>query len=251
MKKDSVAGNIMQSHDYDSFKRLSFNRPVLDEHVGTLRGVIKKQGWLTPGLVWIDKDGQKFTVDGQHSLQACKAEEVPFRYTIMNEEPDINFLASLNSNRKSWKNPQYLSAHCLTGKKGYIEFSHFCRHHGVSIENLLIMLGIDTSGHCSSGISNFRQGRLDSLFMKTDWDTISTRAQQWKELSKVYGTTNKGLLRSMIRIQTLCPKYSHITMIVQCKAQPDKCKHYTKIGQLVPVLLDIYNHRLRKNNISI
>jgi hypothetical protein len=250
MKKDSVAGNIMQSVDYDSFRYLSFNRPINEEHVATLRGVIKKQGWLAPGLVWTNKDGIKYTVDGQHSKEACRLEGIPFRYTTMDEEPDINFLASLNSNRKSWKNPQYLSAHCLTGKKGYIEFSHFCKHQSISIENLLIILGIDTSSH-ASGIKNFQQGRHDSLFLKADWNKTATVAQQWKELSKVYGTTNKGLLRSMIRIQTLCPKYSHITMIVQCKAQPNSCKQFSKISELVPVLLNIYNHRLSKNKISI
>jgi hypothetical protein len=250
MAQHSIAGNIMQTTDYDSIKKILVNRIIKDEHVNTLRCVIRKQGWLAPGLVWIDEKGEKFVVDGQHSKEACKLEGIPFRYTVMKEKPDVNFIASLNSHRKAWQNPQYLDAQCKDGKQGYIQFSIICKEKGISIENLLIILGIDTSGH-ESGLHKFREGHLDKTFLKTDWNTVTLKIQQWKELSKVYGTTHKCLLRSMIRIQSLCPTYSHVTMVVQCKAQPNKCKQYTKTGELIPVLLEIYNHRLSKNKIEI
>ena len=103
------------------FKSLPGNREVNNKHISTLRRLISEYGMLTTPLMVATKAYNKkgddklhlYTLDGQHRVEACVRDNVPFDFKVIrieDVETIVQLMADLNNSSKGWKLDDYINA---------------------------------------------------------------------------------------------------------------------------------------------
>lgn len=146
---------ILQTKDYDQFKTIVGNRDIDIDHVNYLVKLNSKENLLHlfPGTV--TKDGYLF--DGQHRLEAAKANDWDFFYTVSEKtlaELGDTIVALTNTAQKRWAIKDYINYFVKHGKEQYIFLTQLMDTYKMSYTNVLSL----TSG--SSQTRSIRVGEL-------------------------------------------------------------------------------------------
>lgn len=103
------------------FKVLPGNREVNSKHINTLRRLIAEYGMLSTPLIVATKAYNKkgdnklyfYILDGQHRVEACLRDGVPFDFKVIrleDIETIVQLMADLNNSAKGWNLDDYITA---------------------------------------------------------------------------------------------------------------------------------------------
>jgi hypothetical protein len=111
---------VTETKDYDQFKYLPENRPIIKSHVVLLKDSICRKNFLHVNPIIVDENF--FVLDGQHRLQAAKELEIPIHYTMQEGEKCTESLFLLQKSR-GWSLNDYINYYIKTDpEKGYDQF---------------------------------------------------------------------------------------------------------------------------------
>ena len=204
-------GKVYVTTEYEQFNFMKANRKLLLQHVSNIANDMKKHFFITIALV--EKVGDVLYIrDGQHRLTACKQEDKPFYYCIVNEihqdvtAADTDTLSALQNTRK-WLPADYAN---FFSKQEHPEYMKFCKFQDAtglpSISSYICL-----TGH--TGVSmgpKFKFGyfkvqdeerayalaKIIHRFMEKGMDRAATNP---KFVSSLY----KGLMRGTINLERL------------------------------------------------
>jgi len=106
------------------FKVLPGNREVNGKHINTLRRLIAEYGMLSTPLIVATRAYNKkgdnklyfYILDGQHRIEACLKDNVPFDFKVIrleDIETIVQLMADLNNSAKGWTLDDYISAYAF------------------------------------------------------------------------------------------------------------------------------------------
>jgi len=145
---------IQVTKDYNIFKTLSSNRQVNQNHVKQLQKSLQENPHLfetRPILV----NENMFVIDGQHRLQAAKANNSPVYY-VVGEGITVEDTRSLNTTQNNWAPIDFARSYASTGNKNYKEFlSAVAKFPGIPQSVVRSYLG---NGNTHSEVETFKNG---------------------------------------------------------------------------------------------
>lgn len=134
---DSVSTAIYATTHYAQFKLDAVNRPINPDKLERLYDAVSVKNLLADNPILVSLD---FVVlDGQHRLRVAEALETPIFYQFASDTT-IDDVASLNSNRSSWKFADYLCSWCARGNPEYIKLREFIRRYDWMIPTMAMEL---------------------------------------------------------------------------------------------------------------
>lgn len=138
--------------NYEIFKILNYNRPVVPYHVNNLKKSILKQNLLH--LKPIIVNNKMEVIDGQHRLQAAKELGLEVYY-IMENTADVGLLPSLNTNMKNWILPDFHRVYVKEMQlPEYLKFDEFMKKHNLLVFPALCLLA--KPGKINAAMHEFR-----------------------------------------------------------------------------------------------
>lgn len=126
---------VRATRDYDKFKRIIGNRPVKIPHVNALIKSIAGNNLLYGFVGVVTKDD--YIIDGQHRLEAAKANNLWFYYIKIEEKIDDIIVALVNSSHLAWRPDDYVNFYAERGNEQYIFLKEEHNESGVSVANLV------------------------------------------------------------------------------------------------------------------
>lgn len=158
---------ILMTSDHDQFKKVPGNRPVEVNHVNDLIALNAKENmlWMYPGT--ITKDG--YLIDGQHRLEACRAQGWKFPYIISDKtlaELGDSIVALTNTAQKGWRVADFVNFYAQHGREQYIFLAQLMDTYKTNHPNILTLI----TGHMQT--SAIKHGDLKIYSTPEDKQTI-------------------------------------------------------------------------------
>ncbi len=157
---------IQKTKDYKQFKTIKGNRKIDMSHVNkliTLNSEIN-QLWQYPGTV--TKDG--YLWDGQHRLEAAKAQEWDFFYTTSDKvlsELRTNLVPITNTSQLKWQIADYINYYARNGKEQYLYLEELIQEYGWSHALIISLLrGESKSAALKKGILSLFENEDDKEY---------------------------------------------------------------------------------------
>lgn len=243
-----VINQVLQTTDYNLFKKLDGNRRLNKAHVKRLLDSFRKEKLQCPIVV-----NQNYEIiDGQHRFESSKELGLPVDFIMCNDY-GLREVQLLNSNSSNWKKEDYLNAFCDSGEKEYLKFREFMNEFpefGISsCESLLTGLARgdkqvmckDSNGNSMRmGIRAFENGEL----FIPDYEKSRDYAKKILAVKPFYdGFNRRPFVVAMIQVINN-PNYSHERFIKKLSTRPQSlfnCSDAPKYKQLIE---DIYNTRV-------
>lgn len=171
---------ILVTKDYDQFKTIVGNRPVDVNHVNHLVKMNSRENmlWMFPASV--TKDNYLF--DGQHRLEACRANNWDFYYTVSDKtlaELGDTIVALTNTAQKAWGIPDFIHYFTSHGKEQYVFLRQLMDTYKMNNTNILMLV----SG--ASQARAIRRGDLKIFSTEEDKQTVIDLLDGYKVLKDV------------------------------------------------------------------
>ena len=127
---------ILQTTDYEIFKKVTGNREIDTSHVYRLATSIEKKNMLDVRPIIVNERME--VVDGQNRLEAAKLIGCPIYY-VVSRGADYTEVALLNSNQKNWSQADYLRMYAKQGYPHYKRLLQFVeRHKDLNVSSILL-----------------------------------------------------------------------------------------------------------------
>lgn len=109
---------ILETKDYNKFKKLKGNRGITDSRVNKIVSSINKVGYIINPIIVNEK---MEIIDGQGRFEALKSLKLPIYYIII---PGIGIeqCISMNINNTNWKLMDYIDSYAELGNQSFIYF---------------------------------------------------------------------------------------------------------------------------------
>ncbi len=146
---------IKRTKNYDQFLTVKGNRKVQIGHVNNLIKVIAKHNLLPQFVGVVTKDG--YIVDGQHRLQAAKANDLWFYFSVIPETIDDIIVSLVNAVQLKWTIDDYVNFFADRGNEQYIWIRELHNQYKVSTSSLIQYF---TRGSGGGRLSKMRSGKL-------------------------------------------------------------------------------------------
>lgn len=129
---------INKTTDYDMFKKLPGNRPILRSHFKRLVRSINKDNQLHLHPIIVNDKNE--VIDGQHRLAVAR--ELNFEiFYIKDDTVDSDHLVLCNANQKAWAVQQFIKYYAEIKKnENYIKLIQLSESLDLSIKNLITLL---------------------------------------------------------------------------------------------------------------
>lgn len=243
---------IEKTVDFDKFKQLHLNRPIINSHVANLVTALKDNPSITETAPIIVNAGME-VIDGQHRLEAHKklAKEgriFPIHY-VVRDELTILDAKNMNSGNRVWTATDYARVEAERNWNYKVYMS--------CLENTKLPHKVICAYLGNPGIkpSSFRKG----LFQVTDLKLAEQMFEWLEEIGAViqkegFGTAatwkNQNFGLAMLSLFK-CKNYQQERMLEMIKERGDAiASSKTKISDLESTLKSIYNRgaikKLRK-----
>lgn len=168
---------ILETSDYDLFKRIPGNRPLNQAHIVNLMRSIEERNLLSENPIEVNKEMQ--VIDGQHRLEAAKALNLPIYYIVMEIGGTLEDVQRLNRYVKVWSAVDYLNSYTSLGKKEYLRLAEFAEEYRISVPIALrVMAG--TARKSDDFMEEFRRGD----FVVVDYKKSENLASLLSEIRK-------------------------------------------------------------------
>jgi len=150
---------VYESTSYDSFDRLTYNRPQTPERVAKVRKSIDKVGQKEPGIV--TTEGK--IISGQARFKACEELKIPFKYIVENPGNDrdtLETMLEIHAVQSTFTLTECLDTYCSLGYDDYLWFKGVKVKYTLAPQTLLMIIanGWDANKRVEE---IFRNGRLE------------------------------------------------------------------------------------------
>lgn len=113
-EKYKAVSAIYETHDYNSFKFLSFNRDAKPRK--DLLDALEKDGKFIEPII-VNKDME--VLDGQHRLLSAKVKRAPITFYIVSDREAEQVIRSVNTERKNWSVREYIEFYASLGDRNF------------------------------------------------------------------------------------------------------------------------------------
>lgn len=121
--------------NYDLFKRLKGNRPIIPSHVLQLVNSMRDHDLLVPIIV----NEKMQIIDGQHRVEARRELELPVPY-IVGTGMDLSDVQKLNTTAKHWVSDDYARSYVEQGNQHYVTYMDFRKTYDLPHEASILLL---------------------------------------------------------------------------------------------------------------
>lgn len=254
-----VINQVMQTTDYNLFKKLEGNRTVNKAHIRRLTDSFKKSYLVCPIIV-----NQNYEIiDGQHRFESAKNLKLPVNFIMLNDY-GIKEVQTLNSNMSNWKREDYLDAFCDLGEEEYIKFRDFMHQfpdfkmsacEAILTGELSSSSGKRTTDKNLKSDNNKRGSMIIKYFENgdliiPDLEASKDIARKILQIKPFYdGFNRRSFVSAMLGVMRN-ENYDHNKFISKLKMQPNSLFHCANVGQYKQVIEDIFNYR-SSNKVSL
>lgn len=230
---------IHSTTNYDLFDYVNSNRPVSEKHVGLLISKILKKNLLrsNPINVKEGENGKLLIMEGQHRLAAAKFLNIPI-YFIVDNNFEVEDIASINSTRKKWSPEDYAQHFIKEGKEDYKILVEFSKKHKLPINTSVGLLSGRTSNPNVSLIKQFQTG----YFQVSDLEHANNIVKMIKDFQKfnIRNFMSKTFVSVFSRIASLT-EYDHTTFMVSFPDRFRLFRECTTKEEYKQIFAKIYN----------
>lgn len=246
-----VINQVLQTTDYNLFKKLEGNRAVNNAHVKRLLDSFRKAKLQCPIIV-----NQHYEIiDGQHRFESSKKLGLPIDFIVCNDY-GLKEVQMLNSNMANWKREDYLNAFCDLGEPEYLKFRQFMDTYpefGIASADA-ILTGNLSSGHKNTTSKEARsenntRGHLTVRYFENgdlfipNYELSQINADKILQIKSYYDGFNRAVfVRAMLGVFRN-ENYDHEKFIRKLKSQPNALYHCQNVSQYKQVIEDIFNYR--------
>lgn len=240
---DEKKESVFSTTDYDQFKFFDANRDISISHTARVAKSIMMKNLMSDFPILVDCN--KYVLDGQHRLEACRKLKIPVYYKFAEHMKDTD-IATINSISKKWTANDYLAQYISLGNLNYIRMNDFMRWAGIASVDMALRLFKYSCLKTTGGAINilFQEGRFE---YPIDDSMIRSRVnflrQLWEYLTG-YSTPYDRNLVSFIEVAEKTPNFSEKRMIDQLKRKPITIK-FSEGKDLAKMLQDTYNYGLK------
>ena len=172
---------IKKTENYQMFKSLLGNRPIVKAGLAHLKQSIQKRNMLENNPINVNEQMQ--IIDGQHRLEAARELGLPIYYAVITGAGHEEMLLK-NVNQRMWSHDYYLKSYISMGKGAYIELAKFLEKYKLSLSTSVGLLTGDLAQK-NDKLEDFKLGS----FEVTDREFAEQFAQsliRMEELQKEY-----------------------------------------------------------------
>lgn len=155
------------------------NRPITKGHAESLEDTMLELNLTALEPVIVEKKKGKFFVfEGQHIVEKCKEQKLPFHYIQATNIP-LKVMMLLNTNKKLWTLSDFLRYWVGQAETSeiYSEFAEIKENYNISYQ-VLIALYYRRQKKCMTKVLEFKKGELKLI----DKDYRNKKLSQLKEL---------------------------------------------------------------------
>lgn len=202
-------------------------------------------------------DSEFRVIDGQHRLEAAKRLDLPIFYE-MQESLKVEDMRLLNQAMRIWKRADYLKHFVAEKYPEYIKLQKFLDKTGLSIENALVSLGINTHLREKKRSDNpFQEGKFVFPSMEVEVEAlhIIKRTEDIKSFLEPKLVGSRLYLRGplfrraiFIFLSAKCVEFDVFMRKLEYKL--DLMRPCARLEQYLQIFQDIYNWKTI-NKISV
>lgn len=242
MKK--VVAYVYAETDYTQFKSLDENRSVRESRVKRLMESIEEGEVLNPIVV----NQEMEIIDGQGRFEAKKRLGLPIYY-VVDKNADIEDCRRMNAFNTKWTMMDYIRSYARGGNENYQRLLSVAKEFNRSatvVTNLTGMKNMVSAG--GETVNYLKSGALE--FSAEDMERTRLYLRQMNEILEALNCPDKVSkpFATACRIVMGHKDYNHATMIKNCKQNRAMFVTMTRSQDQVKEFEDIYNYRLRKQN---
>lgn len=170
---------IQRTKNYDQFLTIKGNRKVNMGHVNNLVKMIAKYNLLPQFVGVVTKDG--YLIDGQHRLEAAKANDLWFYFSIIPETVDDVIVSLVNAVQLKWTVDDYVNFFADRGNKQYSWIRDLHTQHKVSNSSLIQYF---TGGKGNGSLFKMRAGELVVYKSQEDQEYLLALLEGYMDLKR-------------------------------------------------------------------
>ncbi len=199
-KLDEKTPVIQKSYDYDSFKFLKENRPIIESKIYRIKKSIEEDDQSPWRPIEVNKD--RGIIDGQHQFKALELLKRPI-YFVQNDNVELRAIALLNAFQSSWTMANWAHFYAKQGIEPYKICIDFAEKYKLSINLAIGFLATFFSD--KHGIRDaFKDGAFTIPDIKQSVVFIDQVTQFRPFMNdQVYG--NREFYTAFIRLLTITP----------------------------------------------
>ena len=237
----SKEGKILQTYDYEIFKRMKGNRIVSDRHVGHLTKSMKEK--YLPQPITVNESME--IIDGQHRFAAAEELNLPIYYQII-DGATIGDVQRLNTNTKDWKGVDYLNMFCEIEFQDYLILKHFMEEYKFSLETTMSLL-LNTHRIERPQNNDFKNGN----FKIKDLTLAKKNADKILQIKPYYkGWARRSFARALLGLFKL-KEYNHSVFIKKLKYCSHMLQHKLNTSAYLATIEEIYNFNSKTDYIYL
>ncbi len=168
---------IKRTKNYDQFLTIKGNRKVQMGHVNILVKMIAKYNLLPHFIGVVTKDG--YIIDGQHRLQAAKANDLWYYFSIIPETIDDIIVSLVNAVQLKWTTDDYINFFADRGVEQYVWIRDVHNQSKVSNSSLMSYFLGKEGG---TNLALMRRGDLKLFSTPEDQDILLALLQGYLDL---------------------------------------------------------------------
>lgn len=243
---DRKVGTIYETTNYDQFKYVEGNRPVITKGAkyNELKRSIEKTGQLVPALVTRNMEVE----GGQHRLEVCKELGIPYRYTFGDKNVTAENIAAANSS-KNWGLKDYVNFHARQTSANAISYrliEALIAEFDITLSALLRTI----SRSCSKNESSIREGTYTLTYQKYEEVRKCLRDLTdlgFAELRKRENFSSRPFWIAM-SYAWRHPMVNMSRMIGVMNKNAYRIPNTTKPTEMLRAVSEVYNYRLEQKN---
>ena len=245
---------IMETTNYEMFKRMVGNRSVGKDRVKDLMTSIKKIGWICiPVIV----NSKMEIVEGQSRFEALKNLGLPIEY-IIDDKANLDACRVLNEYNTKWKTTDYIGSFAETGEENYKRVKYLMDYYDVPL-SVIISAKNSKTGQGKNGGRDFKRMRDGKLeFTESDYIYVSRVMNIYKKYKKAFdrfggrSNTKDNVIFYLIQYGDRGGRIDHDRVIESLMTCDPQTIYNTGFDRLLESVQNAYNfNKAKKNRIYV
>lgn len=245
VKPKRVAKNveILETDDYDIFKQLPHNRPLVKNHVRLIARSMMERPHLRPARPVLVNDKMQ-VIDGQHRLAASRVNGQTVYYMIV-PRLDVEDARQLNALQRTWRILDYAYSYASSKVPAYVQFVEAYENYGLAPS---VVLEIMMKNRSNSRQIHFRTGLLDQV----EQNELDDKLGRVKEVIDAYPDVKHtyNLAMAMLTIMKL-DDYDHERLVkkiqqVRPAIQPNRVAYLRELERVYNADIGISSPNYRR-----
>lgn len=234
--------NILQTDNYNIFKRIAGNRVINREHVNKLKISMAEDPNIAIATPIIVNDKME-VLDGQHRLEALKKLQLPVSYFQVTNM-GLEQVQKINSATKVWNPVDYARSYAELGNDNYKTYLEFKGKYHLTHTILLVYLSGTDRNATLNTTPSFKKGK----FKVGDIKLAHRLCQQLIQITPYFKEAQTRSFALAFWKAATSPKYNHERMLSKLREHPAMLKPAVHAEEYMRQLEKIYNHHMGAAN---